>query len=453
MKGFSWDSNDAESNDGESESLDDASTNLSKAQEWGPPPPRRRNATWSHPKGIEEQVLLAPPPISNISREHHIETKKSLPLVSSTIGTPSRSSMDEYPSSYVSNHSAHANQWQQQHTYDSHSGPSPDKKPQGEWTRYDQTDNPYNYCQPRPLDYNNRNRGYWGQTRPWPQDVNDGGFGYHEPGVDVDPYPSLWEGYQNRYGYPPTVDNAAGLPHFSRTYENWTSPNRFSDLPHGRHFHGQRPQCSPHSASQPFYMDRSDEHMIPSGAVMSPYRKGYLSDSYSGEKAHSPSGAIPRPQPIKRDTSHQNETNETKSQVKRMNRQCSIGSRRQNSLVSLGEVSERDMQNLGKNFRRSSLGGTKDYDINPLRKPSAISSEDRTLTIDQADIASAIEGHSSPLDGLKQVRPNSLYGDGRGNSLESIAMDEISVLINKPPTIKDDDRSNTLGTVGTIETI
>lgn len=456
MKGFSWDSNDGESNDGESESPDDASTNLSKAQEWGAPPPHR-TLTWSHPKGMGDTVPMVPPPISNISREEHAEANNALPLVSSANGTPSRSSFDEYASSYgvSTSRSAHVNQWRQQHTYDSPPDRSLDDKPLGEWTkpRYDQTEYQYKYSQPRSLDYNYRSRGYWGQTRPWPQGLNDGGFGYHEPGADVDPYPSLWEGYQNGYSYPPTVDNAAGLPHFSRTYENWTSPNRFSEVPQGPHFHGQRPQCSPHSSSHPFYTEQSDERVIPNGAAVSPYRKGYLHDHYNGDKTQSPSGMIPRPQPIKRETSHQNETSETKSQVKRMNRQCSKGSRRQNSLVSLGEVSEKDMQNLGKNFRRSSLGGSKDNDVHPLKKPSAINNGDRTLTIDQADIASAIEGYSSPLDGLKQTRPNSLYSDDRGNSLESIAMDEIAVLINKPPTIKDDDRSNTLGTLGTIGSI
>ena len=34
---------------------------------------------------------------------------------------------------------------------------------------------------------------------------------------------------------------------------------------------------------------------------------------------------LPRPQAVKRDTSHQNETAETKTQVKRLNRQPSIG--------------------------------------------------------------------------------------------------------------------------------
>lgn len=456
MKGFSWDSNDGESNDGESESPDDISTNVPKAQEWGHPPPQR-NATWSHPKRMGDKVPLGPPPIANISRDNHMDALNPLPptLLPSTNGTPSRLAFDEYASPFTSNRSAQVNQWQQQRTYNSPPGASPESKPQGEWTkpRYGHTDYQYDYCQPRSLEYNYRSRNYWGQRRPWPHGANDGGFGYREPVPDVDPYPSVWEGYQNGYSYPPTVDNTTGNPHFNQTYENWTSPNRFSDLPQGRRFHGQRPQCSPQSASQPFYTDRSDEYVIPKGAAMSPHRREHLHDNNYGENTHSPSGMIPRPQPIKRDTSHQNETSETKSQVKRMNRQCSTGARRENSMVSLEEVSEKDMQNLGKNFRRSSLGGSKDVDVNPLKKPNAINNGNRTFTIDQADIAYAIEGNSSPLDGVKHNKPNSFQSDNRGNSLESIAMDEIAKLISKPPTIKDDDRSNTLGTIGTIESI
>lgn len=454
MKGFSWDSNDGESNDGESESLDDICGSLSKAKEWGHPA-SHRNVTWPRP-GMGEKVPLAPPPISNISREQTMESNNALPHLSSGNGTPSRSSFDEYASPYVSSLPPHVNQFQHQHRYETPPEPTSDEKPHGGWTkqRYDPTEYQHNYSQPRSLDYNHRGRGYWGNARPWQQGINDGSFGYHDPTVDMDPYSTPWEGYRHGYSYPPTVDNVAGLPNFSRTYEHWTSPNRFSGASHGRHFHGQHPQFSPHSASQTFNTGQNDEQMTTNGAAVSPYKRGMHHGHYYGEEPHSTSTTIPRPQPIKRETSHQNETSETKSEVKRMNRQCSTGSRRQNSLVSLGEVSERDMQNLGKNFRRSSLGGSKDDDVqNSLKKPSAISHWDRTLTIDQADIASAIEGNSSPLDGFKQTKPKTLYCEDRGNSLGSIAMDEIAVLMNKPPTIRAEDRSDTFGTVGTIESI
>ena len=87
------------------------------------------------------------------------------------------------------------------------------------------------------------------------------------------------------------------------------------------------------------------------------------SPTSNSESSISPSRSIPRPAPIKRDTSHQNENSETKSQVKRMNRQRSIGSRRQNSISSLGEVNDdMDVQSLGRHLRQSSIGVV---DFNP----------------------------------------------------------------------------------------
>ena len=82
-----------------------------------------------------------------------------------------------------------------------------------------------------------------------------------------------------------------------------------------------------------------------------------------------------------------------------MNRQRSIGSKRQSSMSSLGKVSENDMHNLGRHLRQSSIGINDNVpDMHPLEKPNGIGLHDTKLTIDQFDLGDHIEGKSSPLD-------------------------------------------------------
>ena len=80
---------------------------------------------------------------------------------------------------------------------------------------------------------------------------------------------------------------------------------------------------------------------------------------------------IPRPQPVKRETSHQNENIETKPQIKRLNRQRSVEF-----------VSEGDMNNLGSSLKESTLDTPTRIFPGELPKPPTLTDGERTSTID-----------------------------------------------------------------------
>lgn len=91
---------------------------------------------------------------------------------------------------------------------------------------------------------------------------------------------------------------------------------------------------------------------------------------------------IPRPQPVKRETSHQNENIETKPQIKRLNRQRSVEF-----------VSEGDMNILGSSLKESSLDTPTRKFTGEIPKPPTLSDGERTSTIDV--ILSDMENKSS----------------------------------------------------------
>lgn len=195
----------------------------------------------------------------------------------------------------------------------------------------------------------------------------------------------------------------------------------------------------------------------------------------------SPSRSIPRPHPIKRDTSHHCENIETKSSVKRMNRQKSIGHHSiQNSMSSLVEVTETDMNDLQTHLRQSSIGEiglsgsalftngfqSQSHCSHPLEKPNKINQNDRIPTIDCFDVN--IEGSSAALDEdeLKLDEPQ-LYrtidhpesmstGVGyRTCSVGSIKIEDIAGIIdgpnNRPRPMDEEDRTDTIGTLDTAD--
>mmetsp|Transcript_10907 Transcript_10907/g.16352 ORF Transcript_10907/g.16352 Transcript_10907/m.16352 type:complete len:694 (-) Transcript_10907:105-2186(-) len=331
------------------------------------------------------------------------------------------------------------------------SAPLSDDRLQATWANrsYDEDQGqPYDDLrQTRSAEEAYRSNSYRGQDNRWGQ-----GGSVRSPNEGYDhgsPYMNRWDGYHNGYHYPNPVDNR-GPPPYNHLHHQWTSPNRYNPY-HGQYQMPEHPpQSSPLSAehshpSQMGYDHSSYGHTdVPQNALPvqnSPLKRTGLDygTCNESESSCSPSRSIPRPHPIKRDTSHQNETNDTKSQVKRLNRQRSIGSRRQ--------VNEKDMYNLGRHLRQSSIG-INEAPAYPLTRPENISEDNRTMTIDQADIATAIEGSSSPLD-----RPGVIKFEDRGNSLESIGLDDVHQLVfsslNKPSALGDADRFNTFGTIGT----
>lgn len=223
-------------------------------------------------------------------------------------------------------------------------------------------------------------------------------------------YAGHWEGYN----YHPSRS------HEDNTHKQWASPPHPHRYTHSTPAYPQYPYPTAHESYGNYRSPSSHTSNDPS-IPFSPMRNDRLHDKKrdSSDSDVSPSRSIPRPQPIKRDTSHQCETNETKSQVKRMNRQRSVGTR------NVEAVSDADVNDLGLHLRQSSIGEVDPVNAVPIQKPPVISEYDRDFTIDQEDIASAIEGFSSPLD-----RPSALKGHDRGNSLESIGIDVIREFVS-----------------------
>eukprot|EP00979_Chaetoceros_neogracilis_P001615 scaffold279_cov246-Chaetoceros_neogracile.AAC.8 len=368
-----------------------------------------------------------------------------------SITEPATSTSFEEPIQYSTTPAVRANHhWQQHSPYSAPSAPHSDERLQTEWTKRSYSEeqvHEQDYLrQTRSAEHDYRSNSYRGQEHQWHQ---GGGSRSPIPNAPVGydggnpAYMHHWEGYHNGYHFPNPAEGR-GPPPYNPNHHQWASPNRYNPYP------GQYPP-------QPY---RSPEHSYPSqqgynhvgyGNVEVPHTSPLVQNSplkrtgldygtpNDSESSCSPSRSIPRPQPIKRDTSHQNETCDTKSQVKRTNRQRSIGNRRQ--------VNENDVHNLGRHFRQSSLG---EYDpaSSPLQRPEHIIEEDRILTMDQADIINAIEGSSSPLD-----KPSCIQNEARSNSLESIAIDDVHQLcfssMNKPNTLAESDRLNTFGSIGT----
>jgi len=293
------------------------------------------------------------------------------------------------------------------------------------------------------MDYNNSSQWHHG---------NDRNQGYNPEHSSVQPRNDYnrWDGYRNEYQYRP---GDRGNPHdmynHNRDHQQWaSSPNRYSSQEYHpypgqhsppAHYNQHNAMNHPGSGGSSSYPSSSEhqryrqKHPAPYENKRSPMQKAGL--DFDSESSTSPSRSIPRPQPIKRDTSHQNENNETKSQIKRTNRQRSIGNRRP---ASLGEVSETEVNNLGNHLRQSSIGvvdSASELNLQPFSN------------INEFDIGDDIEGKSSPLDEMKSVRPKPIGYSNRGASVESINLDDISAIIGKPFALGESDRMGTLGSL------
>jgi len=431
LKGFSW---EEAGRDPQGQEVTPA--NLQGEQGWNHPPDLHDTRPYY---GAHDPSVAFPYSDNTIDRPH---TSFAEPALSASIDDPNQYSTT--PTAPTNHH------WQQHPPYSAPSAPHSDEKVQTEWTKRSYGENEVHgqddLRQTRSAEHEYRSSGYRGHDNQW----NQGGgsrtpiqnaVGGYDGGNAA--YMNHWEGYHNGYRYPNSADRR-GPPPYNPIHHQWATPSRYNPYPGP--YHPQAPSRSPKHSYPPQkgynHVAYENTEDLPNTPVQnSPLKRTGLDygTSNESESSCSPSRSIPRPKPIKRDTSHQNETSETKSQVKRTNRQRSIGSRRQ--------VNEKDVQNLGRHLRQSSIGEC-DVALSPLQRPEHIIEEDRILTMDQADIIDAFEGSSSPLD-----RPGCIKNEDRGNSLESIGIDDVHQLcfssINKPPTMGESDRFNTFGTIGT----
>jgi hypothetical protein len=489
IKGFSWDANDVDP------PIPNPPDDAPGAQGWGRsrnqvPPLHRPNQYYgeyySHPPGPGvngPSTSSVPMSIASMPREQSLAGN---PLaLASTAESASTGSFEEpkSKSQYPTTPMHAVNQWQQHPAaYQRSSASHSDEKVQEAWAkrRYGDGDQG-DYRQTRSADHNYRSSGASTNTNmdykanQW-HSGNDRNLGYdaqYNNGGPSNEYMNRWDEYRNGYHYPPDgrVSHADAMYNHSHAgQQQWvTSPNRYSSTqgsypthpghprspsqPHQQHHatnytnsadNGSYTTSGNHQQFDQTYPDAIPKHH-------SPLRRTGLDfeSPNESESSCSPSRSIPRPQAIKRDTSNQNENYETKSQIKRMNRQRSIGSKRQSSMSSLGKVSENDMHNLGRHLRQSSIGINDNVpDMHPaLEKANGIGLHDRELTIDQFDPGDHIEGKSSPLDEVKSDRPKPIAYSNRGTSLESIKLDEVLGIMSKPAGLGDSDRLGTLGTL------
>lgn len=487
IKGFSWDAAD---NAVEEESSDE-------------PPPLPQPSSWNdYGRSQPQQRPLQQysfgsfrpntqdstgPASASMMNSHERQHSLSVnPLHGASAGIQATSSFTEgYPHtpSGVSGPSSH---WSQHPGYPQPSPPRSDERLQAEWTkpRYGDSDGDYRQTRSAECDYRSRPQQWHHNSGP--SHHNSGpsrGHGHervhsddyanryaHAPSPDNGYMQHSYDGYNNNNGYQHYSNNSTMQP--PGPYSNhrggmeWSSPSRSPDsMPYSGQSQMQHsmpppnPPMSNYNASSGMnpgyggsYMDRlaSRNHMM-DGNSPSSVSNSIMNRTVdaSGSNVGSPSRALPRPQNIKRDTSHQCENDETKSHVKRMNRQRSIG--HTNSMSSLNEVSEMDMVNLRSHLRQSSIGQADDVkggnNMHPLKRPTSLRSHDRVPTIDCFQLG--IDSASSPLDDTngKLERPQPLGGGHRGSSVASIQIEDIAGIINKPSSLMDNDRGSTLGSV------
>lgn len=360
---------------------------------------------------------------------HSYETNP-LPNSGSGEGVHQRSFDDNMPSprhaslnmnnhgSYPTTPAPSMNQWQQQHYYH----PSGSAPHSDEQHRYGDNQGQFaDIRQTRSAESDRRSVDY---HKKWKIPSQNYQYPDSASSTSRSIAPSLWDGYLNgnhvasrnssrNSGYATT---SSGRPFNSnpqqRTAPRTQSYHSAAYQGHSPSYHPQQGQYSEHyvDSRRPVMNSNADPFApIPLSNHTHPLKRSGMdygnSPTSNSESSISPSRSIPRPAPIKRDTSHQNENIETKSQVKRMNRQRSVGSRGQNSMSSLGEVNDdMDVQSLGRHLRQSSIGVV---DFNP----TALG------TFDQFDVAPSAtfdDGNNAvlgrPSSTRRQENPESPFG-------------------------------------------
>lgn len=159
---------------------------------------------------------------------------------------------------------------------------------------------------------------------------------------------------------------------------------------------------------------------------------------------------LPRPQAVKRDTSHQNETAETKTQVKRLNRQPSIG-HRSNTSSSLGEISEHEMAILENSLEQSSLADVAPNDdddddnvVDPVKVENSHNAVGGTV---ENKVSATITINKPPMI-ANRVSTLELFEDGDlFPSIDTTNATASSRSDAKPNSIGDDDRQATFGSI------
>lgn len=175
-------------------------------------------------------------------------------------------------------------------------------------------------------------------------------------------------------------------------------------------------------------------------------------------------GTVPKPQIVKRDTSHQNESSETKPSIKRaaLNRDNSLASNRLKQEYMPEYFNndqfdaEREVRRLSTNFEMSSIDAArpKPKPLGPgnrvttmeliakdlMAKPIAFSKDSRVSTIDALELSLGVDGvgdaDQSAIAGENLPKPKSL------ETADRLTTSEFSDLLNSPMGGVDEDADN-----------
>lgn len=489
IKGFSWDAADNAADD----SANDDPPPLPQASSWhsgynhsrSNQPPQQQRPIQQYPFGSyhnrptpQDSAGPPPPPAMNPHDRQHSLAVNPLHGASTEIHA-TNSFTEGYP--HTPSHSGPSHHWSQHPGYPQPSPPRSDERLQAEWTkssRFGDNDRDYRQTHSTENDYRSRPQPWHqspshGHERIHSDDYTNNRYNHsHPPPSSTDNgYMQRYDGGYNNNRYQQYPDNNSMQPP-PGSYNHpggmdWSSPTRSPD---SMSYNNGQPQIPPSIPPQnPMQSTYNSSGISPGysggGYMDGGYRNPMMNSNSpssvshsrsletSGSNVSSPSRSLPRPQNIKRDTSHQCENDETKSHVKRMNRQRSIGNT--GSMSSLNEVSEMDMMNLRSHLRQSSIGQVDDMKvgseeaIHPLKRPTSLKSNDRVPTIDCFQLG--LDGASSPLDetgvNAKLERPQPLGGDHRGSSVASIQIEDIAGIINKPSSLNNNDRGGTFGSI------
>jgi hypothetical protein len=202
----------------------------------------------------------------------------------------------------------------------------------------------------------------------------------------------------------------------------WSDPEEYTGdtLPHPIHTYNVHEQRQSFSSGQQFR----------SSPLSRPDHSSESQSANNTDHAH----PIPRPQPIKRDTSNQNESVITRpSGIKKSNRQ------RSSEYETLNSVTDNDMSILGNHMRQTSIGEI-------IEKPQALSTGDRVQTIDAFEFG--IDGDESFLDATSaEQRPPALH---MANRAASIPFDDVEAIVygnGRPSVLSEADRLPTVGSI------
>ena len=325
----------------------------------------------------------------------------------------------------------------------------------------------YDYRRSRSADdayHNNRSSGYYSQTQQVPPALPN------EQHVQPADYKRLaavvGEGQTNNSNNFMQNWKSMNSPrhHSDGMYDTspYQSPDRVNPLTQSAYGHQwTSPSATSHTSPQSGmnYYNNSSYH---SGgkSLTSQYN---MSTNFTGN-SHHVIDVIPRPPNVKRDTSHKLQTGDVEPTTKRLNRQTSTG-RRNTSISSIEEISEKDFNNLNVSMKHSAIASPSNL-VSP-HKPQSLKQGNRLSTIDKILVNMEVPDDSPsksnkprPLDLGNRMTTmdninmlvNNIDGDfPLHDELDSFPETEPFGAISKPSPLGDNDRISTLGTIDSTD--